>query len=501
MDARARIPPGLPHADPTTSYWQSTPSPIANLRTTTTLPAKADYVIIGSGISGASTALHLLARKPGSRIVMLEARTACSGATGRNGGHLKAASYRTFATHAAHLGAAEAVRIARCEWDTVAATRALVAQHGIACDLWHGRTVDVFYDAAQWLAARRATRAMTAACEAAELREGSVETYTLHTAKEAEEMYMAPGALGAVGYAAGSVSAYKLVTGILGLALEQGLNLQTETPATAVLEAPAGQGGWAVQTPRGTVVAPHVVLATNAYTAHLEPAFQSIIVPLRGHCTAQRPGSGLPRPTLPTSYSYFYASGYEYMIPRPAGSSGEGDIIIGGGRTAALPDDGVDEFGETDDSTIIPVLRQYLSDCTARYFGADIDAKGEKVGLGGYWGHDDAAGREKQAWTGIMGTSADGRPYVGAVPGKKGVWVSASFNGHGMVMCYKAAEGLADLITKGEAPEWFPTSWLMHEKRYESTFAGRMNERPPPEALGVDSESTDGPAEVMDPCS
>ena len=40
---------------------------------------------MGSGISGTFVALGILERDRGARIVMVEARGACSGATGRNG--------------------------------------------------------------------------------------------------------------------------------------------------------------------------------------------------------------------------------------------------------------------------------------------------------------------------------------------------------------------------------------------------------------------------------
>jgi hypothetical protein len=97
MDQRARIPVSLPRTNPTTSYWQDPPDPIADARTTADLPATtADVVIVGSGITGAAVAWNLLkhipvadgvpvpaAEKPS--VVMLEARGACSGATGRNG--------------------------------------------------------------------------------------------------------------------------------------------------------------------------------------------------------------------------------------------------------------------------------------------------------------------------------------------------------------------------------------------------------------------------------
>lgn len=88
----------LPRDNPTQSYWQDPPDDIADLRTTPDLPGTAEIVIIGSGITGAAVAWNLLQDGNGSGgsgvsdisstsrgVVMLEARQACSGATGRNG--------------------------------------------------------------------------------------------------------------------------------------------------------------------------------------------------------------------------------------------------------------------------------------------------------------------------------------------------------------------------------------------------------------------------------
>jgi hypothetical protein len=92
MDERAAIRPSLPLENPTISYWQEPLDEIAGLRSTGELPESADYVIIGSGISGACIAFNLLERKPGARIVMLEARGASSGASGRNGEYISSST-------------------------------------------------------------------------------------------------------------------------------------------------------------------------------------------------------------------------------------------------------------------------------------------------------------------------------------------------------------------------------------------------------------------------
>lgn len=72
-----------------TSFWRSEPHPFDNHRSTDVLPDESDVVIIGAGFAGAATAYHCLQRsKALSRdlsVVVLEARQACSGATGRNG--------------------------------------------------------------------------------------------------------------------------------------------------------------------------------------------------------------------------------------------------------------------------------------------------------------------------------------------------------------------------------------------------------------------------------
>ena len=85
MEQRASIPPGQPRSQPTVSYWQDPPDAIADHQTTTHLPEHADVVIIGSGITGATIAYDLLNVQPDVKVILLEARQAASGASGRNG--------------------------------------------------------------------------------------------------------------------------------------------------------------------------------------------------------------------------------------------------------------------------------------------------------------------------------------------------------------------------------------------------------------------------------
>jgi monoamine oxidase len=73
---------GLPTAQSTRSYWHQEAKLLGH-RTTSELPPAADVVVVGSGITGAFAARELVAG--GRQVLMLEAREACWGATGRVG--------------------------------------------------------------------------------------------------------------------------------------------------------------------------------------------------------------------------------------------------------------------------------------------------------------------------------------------------------------------------------------------------------------------------------
>ena len=460
MEQRALIRPELPKANPTSSYWQDPPASISHHRTTQSLPDAASVVIIGSGITGSTLAYHLLSQNSSPTVLLLEARTACSGATGRNGGHTKCASYRSFLENANNLGKEEAAKIVRFEYNCMKAVHVFARENKIDCDSWEGNTVDVIYDQKEWDLANTAIKEIRSIIG----EKDSAAQYKFWDAVETEHKFMTKGAYGAVTYEAGSISAYKFVIGILKLALDKGLNFQTETPAFQVYKI---EGGWIVETPRGRVRADKVVLATNGYTARLYPNLQGVIVPLRGHVTAHRPGLGMPKEGLSATYSFIYANSYEYMIFRPHGSTFAGDIIIGGGSTMAL-DEGLNEFGSVDDTTMDPVIVEYLNDSTVTYFGE-------------YWGKDNIEGRIRKAWSGIMGYSADGFPFIGEVPNEKGLFIAASFQGHGMVLCLSAVNALVNIMNDDveEINAWFPRAFRVTKDRLKREFKGRLHSTTP----------------------
>ncbi|RMZ78481.1 hypothetical protein DV737_g3878, partial [Chaetothyriales sp. CBS 132003] len=425
------------------------------------LPSSADVVIVGSGISGASIAYNLLVEEPETKIVLLEARQAASGASGRNGGHTKTATYRTFLDNVARAGEDDAVKIGRLEYNCMRAVHDFIAEHGIAADSVRCDSVDVFYDEAEFQRAQKSVALMHKLMGTSD----PAAAYYFVDAAETAAKYLCANAVGSVKYEAGSLNAYKLTIGILKLALAKGLNLQCNTPALSIAQDDTAR--WTVTTDRGNITTARLVLATNAYTAHLLPELQGTVVPLRGVVTAQRPGLNLPQHGLPTTYSMVYNDGYEYMITRPAGVDFSGDVVIGGGRMkAGRGRNGEEELGNTDDSVVPAEIESYLVACTEAYFGADN------------WGRDHAEGRVRAVWTGIMAISADGFPLVGPVPAKAGLFVDAGFQGHGMVFCLLCSRACTAMILGREhaasLDEWFPTCYRVTAERMQKKFVGPL---------------------------
>jgi hypothetical protein len=81
--------PPRPVPNSSQSFWRTQLDSLDTHRTTEILPEVADIVVIGAGYAGASTVYHILEKSKNAAarpsIVILEARQACSGATGRNG--------------------------------------------------------------------------------------------------------------------------------------------------------------------------------------------------------------------------------------------------------------------------------------------------------------------------------------------------------------------------------------------------------------------------------
>ncbi|KAI1628937.1 FAD dependent oxidoreductase [Exophiala viscosa] len=431
-----------PHPSPMTSYWLSYPSELSKHRTTETLPQEVDVAIIGSGYVGAATAHSLLEdEEDRPSVLILEARDACSGATGRNGGHLKPDVYFNAALYENTYGPDVAESLTKFETDQVFEVKRLVEKEEIDCDFELTRGIDVFTDPKVAEPTVKAYRRMK--------ERGYKFPADLHFVsdpKKAERVSGVRGALCCYSYTAGTVWPYKLVSHLLRRCLSWGANLQTNT---SVVSLGRSGSGWVVKTARGDVRAKKVVVAANAYTSSLLPEFAEKITPARGvACRIAVPEAGEQPPTLNNSYSIRYGpQEYDYLISRTDGS-----IVVGGAKQAVLLDDKYWR-DNVDDSSLIPGAEKYFEGYMQRLFH----------------GWEDSGAKVTDIWTGVMGYSADLMPWVGEVPGREGVFVVAGFTGHGMpriLGCSRAVAGLVSGKVKGVGEMDVPKPYHITEKRF-----------------------------------
>lgn len=132
----------------TSSFWRTELHPLDTYRSSDDLPAASDIVIIGAGMTGVSVAYHLLKNvspEDAPSITILEARQICSGATGRNGGHLKLPSW--FPKRAAERwGVDTAKELLRYRLAHIDALKEVVEEETLDCDFLLTRSFDIFMD-------------------------------------------------------------------------------------------------------------------------------------------------------------------------------------------------------------------------------------------------------------------------------------------------------------------------------------------------------------------
>jgi gamma-glutamylputrescine oxidase len=118
---------------PALSYYAasvaSTPKPI---RVPLQGSVSADVVVLGGGLAGCSTALHLAQR--GYRVALLEARFVGYGASGRSGGQTIFGLAAGQQALAAQVGQEDARRLFDLSVEALELTQSLIREHHIDCD-------------------------------------------------------------------------------------------------------------------------------------------------------------------------------------------------------------------------------------------------------------------------------------------------------------------------------------------------------------------------------
>lgn len=418
----AAAPNYFPVANPTLPFWHSEEDSFKNTRTTPDLPQETDILIIGGGYAGAAVGYWTYKQSNGTppNMLLLESRFIGSGATGRNGGHLKPDYYREYLSFEKKFGLKEAASIGNFEHDHLAALKQAIEELNIDCDFVLTRACNVHLT----------KNAVTGCLKAVQaLRKNpyskALDDIQVQIGKNAEVTSICDESPVSLTFTAGHLWPYKMVKGFLKYCIEQGMNVQTYTTVTNIET--MKDGTYLVHTNRGSVKTEKVVLATNGYTAALAPEFEDKIIPVKGTCSHIKiKDQNKHAPYLSNTYGICRDfTNHEYLINRP-----DGTVIVGGAKPFYLKDKDA-WYKNVDDSTL---------------FKGDVKGWYETFMQKHFYTWKDAETEVDYLWTGILGYSADALPWIGEMPDSANKYIIGGFHGHGMPRVFLSAKAIAQMM-------------------------------------------------------
>ncbi|MDE0387819.1 MAG: FAD-binding oxidoreductase [Rhodospirillales bacterium] len=372
----------------------------ASARTSPTWPAldgnmRVDVCVIGGGYTGLSCALHLAER--GYRTLLLEARRIGNGASGRNGGQLGSGHRRDQITLKRELGAERARLLWSLAEEAKALVRALVARHGIDCDLKPGIAIAAHRP--------RYFRALVHEAEHLRARYGYDQMDVLDGAALRSEVASEDFHGGLMDRGAGHLHPLDYARGLARAAAETGVDIREETPVTGL----APGSPYTVQAGPHAVTADAVVLACNGYLDALDPGMGGRIMPINNFILATEPlGNERAKTLIPRDVAVVDTR----FVVNYFRLSRDGRLLFGGGETTSnrlLADPG-------------PLVRR----CMLRIFPQLADV------------------RIDHAWGGTLAITRTRMPSIGRLEG--GLYYGQGYSGHGVALATLGGALIAEAI-------------------------------------------------------
>jgi glycine/D-amino acid oxidase-like deaminating enzyme len=394
------------------------------------LPASADVVIVGGGYTGICCALTL--RQAGVDALVLEAGRPGQGASTRSGGQMSG-GVNVQKKALAAVGESPAQREERLAArlrDAAASmtyVESLIDKHDIQCGwrktgrltaMWLPQHYEAWKDRIDLLNACTGSQARMIARE--ELgREIGSQVY--HGAALIER--------------AGHLHPAQLYGGMLDAARQAGARIHGNTPVQRIARRP---GGYEVATPRGTVRAQQVVIATNGYTSPGLADLRRKVVPIATYMIATeelRPG--LAASVLPTNR----AVSESRRVVNHYRLSPDGRRLLFGGRARFTP---------ASEETTARLLHRAMVKRFPQLAGTRIT----------------------HSWGGNVAMTLDSMPHIG---GSEGLHYALGCNGSGVAMMSylghsvgrkiaEQARGPINAFDMGEIPGhpfYFGNTWFL----------------------------------------
>ena len=378
------------------SYWLEVP-PVQG--STEAPPQRASIVVIGSGLSGASSGYWL--QKTGFEDVLMVDYEVEQAATFRNAGHILYGTVESMKALSEIHGAEKAKQIWQFSIDICEQVGATIRELGIDADYRQDGYLVVSIDKTEEQECRESVELLTSMGFQSEF-------VPAHVVNDLgfKNCYGAR-------YEKGSAQAHptKFRNGLVKAFTDKGGLYHSGVKVTSIEDTAEGV---VLQTSKGPIHADAVVLATNAYTPLVEPFFRGLIDPFRGQIITSKP---LKNHRFPVRYPHSFDHGYEYSL-----ITEDNRLLIGGWRHHSS----TREVG-TYSIEVNPFIEQGLKDFVEQHYNIEEQVEWEF------------------SWSGIMAASRTSLPFIGATTSPR-VYACAGYTGHGFSWAHGSAKLLADII-------------------------------------------------------
>lgn len=388
----------------------------------------AEVAIVGGGYTGLSAALHL--SLAGRKVIVAEAAEPGWGASGRNGGQVIAGLKHDPEKLEARFGRALGSAVTKTFGDGADLVFDLVGRYGIECQASRSGWIQAAHGARAFeeVVTPRFRQWSARGVKASLLDRSAVSSLAGSSPHAYYGGWFDPrgGVLQPLSYSRGLARA----------AISQGATVLSRSPVLGLIRS---GGDWLLDLGKGTIRAPKVILATNAYTGDLWSGLRRTIVPVTSFQIATQP--------LAPAVS-------ETILPGGQGVSDtrrlllyfrldhEGRLVMGG--RSPVDDDPTMDDASPLEAAIARILPQ-------------------------------AAGARIQfLWSGKVAVNKDAMPHIHVLA--PGLFTALGCNGRGVAACTVLGKLLSDLATGTEPgdlpfPVTAPDPYALHGLRKVGVFA------------------------------
>ena len=426
-------PVGLPVEDE--PYWFRCGQPLAGWQSRPELPASADVVIVGAGLTGASAAYHLAAGAgAGMHVVVLDRGDPAGEASGRNGGNFELipensvgayeglARERLAFLRRCHPAVPYEVLHAESERQASLVLGLSLRNRELLKDIVLRERIDCDLMPRGWLHLASTEEEEQGLCEEVMLAAQHGQRIELWSRRRIRQEFGVDSEfLGRFIPGDGTYHPFKYVCGLLHRAMRAGVELYTRHPVRAIVSEAADRHR--VVTAQGTIVARRVIAATNAFTSELFPELRAI-VPYQSQIqvTEHAPDRARGRVITCDDGPVFFNQ------PREGARKGRAPVLMGGGPDRPMRTPSSRRRSPAVHAALLALRDRFYPELRGQPPSAE--------------------------WIGPMAFTPDQLPAIGML--RPGVVVAAGYNGYGG--SYTTAAGLAasEMALTGHPPEWLP---------------------------------------------